>query len=62
MEDILLGIGAILIGIYFTWSTAKMKLTKSSYRTNVLFKGYGSAIGFIILGLVLIGRKIFQLL
>ncbi|SEG38398.1 hypothetical protein SAMN05421847_2139 [Halpernia humi] len=60
MLNILYGIGAILIGIYFIWSTSKMELTKSSYRSNVLFKGYGSAIGFIILGIVLIVRELLK--
>lgn len=60
MLNILYGIIAILIGIFMIWSTAKMSLTKSNYRANVLFKGYGAGIGFVIIGMVLIIKQILQ--
>ena len=59
MLNLLYGIIAILFGIYMVWSTAKMKPMKKYYN-SILFKGYGSGIGFIIIGIVLIAKQLWH--
>ena len=60
-EDILLGIGSILFGIYVICSTYK-KQPVESYNTAIPFKGYIGGGICIMAGIVLIGKKIFQLI
>ena len=58
MLDILYGIIAILVGIYFIWSTAKKPAAVNSYYSSSRFKIYAGGIIFIMVGIVLIIKKI----
>ena len=58
MLDILYGIGAILIGIYFICSTAKKPPPVKSYYSSARFKVYAGGIIFILVGIVIFIKKL----
>ncbi len=56
MSDILFGITAIVFGIYMIWSTSKKPPIKPL--SSITFQGYTAGIIFIMIGIVLIIKKI----
>lgn len=61
MLDIFYGLAATLIGIYFVWSTARKPPPSKSYYSSTRFKAYAGGIILIMVGLVIILKKLFQL-
>lgn len=61
MLNILYGIIAILVGIYFIWSTARKTEPIKSYYSSARFKIYAGGIIFIMIGIVIIIKRLLHL-
>ena len=60
MLDIFYGLASTLIGIYFVWLTAKKTSPSKSYYSSARFKKYAGGIILIMVGLIIILKKLVQ--